>query len=226
MYARIVGSCRIKIEDFNLFIIINHFSLHVLLSRHVKLGKTNACFISSSSTWVIDSRAIDHMTSNSSLFTTSQSHPSTSTITLADGSTSCVLGSGTIHPTPLITLTSVLSLPQFFFNLIYVIKLTRTLNCNISFFLVHLMIQDLSMKQIIGRGCESGCLYILETELPKSVACFGVVTPFELHCCMGHRSLPLLKKLYFQFSSLSSLNCESCQYAKFHRVHLRPIVNN
>ena len=57
------------------------------------------------------------------------------------------------------------------------------------------------------------------------VACSGVVTPFELHCHLGHHSLSLLKKLYSQFSSLSSLNCESCQYAKFHHVHLSPRVN-
>ena len=162
------------------------------------------------------------MTDNFSLFTTFQSHPSTSIVTLADGSTSSVLGSGTIHPIPLITLTSVLSLPQFSFNLISVSKLTRTLNCSFSFFPNHCLIQDLSTKRIIGRGRESGGLYILETEVPRSVACSGVVTPFDLHC---HPSLPLLKKLYPQFSSLSSLNCESCQYAKLHRVHWSPRVN-
>ena len=68
-------------------------------------------------------------------------------------------------------------------------------------------------------------LYILDTEMPKSVACFGVVTQFELHCCLSHPSLFVLKKLYPQFSSLSSLNCESCQYAKLHRVDLSPRVN-
>ena len=72
------------------------------------------------------------------------------------------------------------------------------------------------MKRIISRGDESGGLYILETEVSKFVACSKVVTPFELHCHMGHPSLPLLKKLYPQFSSLSSLNCKSCQYAKLH----------
>ena len=77
----------------------------------VESSKTKTCFLSFSSTRVINSRATDHMIGNSSLFTTFQSHPSTSTVTLEDGSTSCVLGSGTIHPTPLITLTSVLSLP-------------------------------------------------------------------------------------------------------------------
>ena len=42
---------------------------------------------------------------------------------------------------------------------------------------------------------------------------------------MGHPSLSLLKKLYPQLSSLSSLNYEPCQYVKLHRVHLSPRVN-
>ena len=151
------------------------------------------------------------MTGNSSLFTMFQPNPSTSTITLTDGSTSCVLGSGTIHPTPLITLTYVLSLLQFSFNLISVSKLTRTLNCSISFLPDYCLIQDLLKKRIIGRGRESWGLYILETEVLKSVACSGVVTLFELHCRLGHPSLSVLKKLYPQFSSLSSLKCKSCQ---------------
>ena len=165
------------------------------------------------------------MTSNSSLFNTFQSHPSTSTVTLADGSTSYVFGSGTIHPTPLITLTSILSLQQFSFNLISLSKLTHTLNCSIPFFHDHCLIQGLSTKRIIGRGRESKGLYILKTEMSKSVVCSVVVTPFKLNCCLSHPSLPLLKKVCPQFSSLSSLNCESCQYAKLHRVHLSPKVN-
>ena len=104
-------------------------------------------------------------------------------------------------------------------------KLTHTLNCSISCFPDHCLIQDLSTKRIIGRGRESGGLYILETKVSKSVTCSRVVTLFDLHCCLGHPSPPLLKKLYPQFSSLSSLNCESCQHAKLHRVHLSPRVN-
>ena len=57
------------------------------------------------------------------------------------------------------------------------------------------------------------------------VACSRFVAPFELPCRLGHPSLPLLKKLYPQFSSLSSLNSESCQYAKLHRVHSSHKVN-
>ena len=94
----------------------------------VESGKTNSCLISSSSIWVIDSKATDYMTSDSSLLTMLQSHPSSSLVTLVYGSTSCALGSMTIHVTPRITLTSVMSLSQLSFNLIYVSKLTCTLN--------------------------------------------------------------------------------------------------
>ena len=75
-------------------------------------------------------------------------------------------------------------------------KFTRTLNCSISFFYDYCLIQDLLTKRIISRGRESRGLSILETEVSTPVACSGVVTPFELHCRLGHPSLSLLKKLY------------------------------
>ena len=120
-------------------------------------GKPNKCLVSfSSSEWVIDSRATDHMTGNSSFFSTFQSQPSPSTVTLTDGSHSYVLGSCTIVPTPYIPLTSVLSLPNFSFNLMSVSKLTRALKYYISFYPDICLFQDLMTKQIIGRGHESG----------------------------------------------------------------------
>ena len=75
-------------------------------------------------------------------------------------------------------------------------KLTLTLNCSISFFPDYCLIQDLLTKRIIGRGRKFGGLYILETEVSKYVACFGVVTPFELHYRLDRHFLSLLKKLY------------------------------
>ena len=80
-------------------------------------------------------------------------------------------------------------------------------------------------KQIIGRGHESRGLYILDHTVSRHVACSGVTTPFETHCQLGHPSLPLLKKLCPQFSSMSSLECESCQFTKHHLLHSSPRVN-
>ena len=59
-------------------------------------------------------------------------------------------------PTPSIPLTSVLSLPNFSFNLTSVSKLTRVLKCYISFFPDFCLFQDLLTKQIICRGRDQG----------------------------------------------------------------------
>ena len=192
----------------------------------VESGNSNKCLVSSSSSeWVIDSGATDHMTGNSSLFSTFRSQPSPSTVTLADGLHSCVLRSGTIVPTPSIPLTSVLSLPNSSFNLMSVSKLTRVLKCYISFFPDFCLFQDLMTKQIIGIARESRGLYILDPTILSPIACSGVTTPFETYCRLGHLSLPLLKKLCPQFSSLLSLDYESCQFAKHHHLSYSPRVN-
>ena len=89
------------------------------------------------------------------------------------------------------------------------------------------MIQDLSKKQLL---IEDVSLWF-STSLKRR--CHNLLLVLEL---LPHSnnivawvillSLSLLKKLYPQFSSLSSLNCESCQYTKLHRVHLILRVNN
>ena len=225
MYGKSVGGCSIKNRSFQSSQYQKSLkSTSTSITTLVESGKTNTCFISSSSTWVIDSGATDHLTGNPSLFITFQSHPSTSTVVLVHGSTSRVLRSGTIHRTPLITLTSILSLPQFSFNLIYVSKLTRTHNCSILFFPHYCLIQDLSTKRIIGRTRESEGLYILDIEVPKFAVCSGVVTPSNYIVAWVILFSPL-KKLYPQSFNPSLSNCDSYQYAKLHRVHLSPRVN-
>ena len=98
-------------------------------------------------------------------------------------------------PTPSIPLTSVLSLPNFSFNLMFVSKLTQALKCYISFFLEFCLFQDLMMMRIIGRGRESENLYILDSTVSRPIVCSGVTTPLEIDCRLGHLSLQLLKKL-------------------------------
>ncbi|KAK3020375.1 hypothetical protein RJ639_047240 [Escallonia herrerae] len=84
---------------------------------------------------------------------------------------------------------------------------------------------DLMTKQTIGKGHVSDGLYILDAWVPRSVACSGVVSPFEAHCRLGHPYLPVLKKLYPQFHDVSSVDCESCHFAKHHRSSLSLRVN-
>ncbi|XP_060960160.1 uncharacterized protein LOC133031000 [Cannabis sativa] len=58
---------------------------------------------------------------------------------------------------------------------------------------LRLLIQDLMTKKIIGKGHESGGLYVLDPLPPTSIACSSVASAFEAHCRLGHPSLPLLK---------------------------------
>ena len=48
---------------------------------------------------------------------------------------------------------------------------------------------------------------------------------FKTHCQLGHPSLTLFKKLCPQYSSLSTIHCEACQYAKHHRSSSLPRIN-
>ena len=66
--------------------------------------------------------------------------------------------------------------------------------------------------KIIGRGRESGGLYVLETTIPKMpnskvpklVACSSTMTPLELHYRLGHPSLAILKKNVSSFPKVIS----------------------
>ncbi|KAK3027217.1 hypothetical protein RJ639_040806 [Escallonia herrerae] len=192
------------------------------VAASVESGKK--CLISSNK-WVIDSGAIDHMTGNPKIFSSFRSHTAPSPVTIADGSNYTIKESGTVKPTSSITLSSVLSLPSLAFNLMSVSRLTKDLNCCISFFPDHCLFQDLMTKETIGKGHVSDGLYILDAWVPRSVACSGVVSQFEAHCRLGHPSLPVLKKLCPQFHDISSVDCESCHFAKHHRSSLSPRVN-
>ncbi|KAA0056091.1 gag-pol polyprotein [Cucumis melo var. makuwa] len=57
-------------------------------------------------------------------------------------------------------------------------------------------------KKIIGRGYESGGLYLFDHQVPQAVVCLVVPSPFEVHCRLGHPSLFVLKKLYPEFSAV------------------------
>ena len=87
-----------------------------------------------------------------------------------------------VKPTSSITLSSTLSLPKLAFNLISVSKVSRDLNCYISFFPDHCLFCDLKTNKVIGKGHVSNDLYIFDEWEPLFVACSSVVSLFEAHC--------------------------------------------
>ncbi|KAJ9677798.1 hypothetical protein PVL29_022654 [Vitis rotundifolia] len=118
-------------------------------------------------------------------------------------------GIGLAHPLPSLPLHFVLYAPECPFNLISISKITRTLNCSITFSDKSVILQDRSTGKTIGIGCESQGLYHL-TLLSSPAACISTDAPLLIHSRLGHPSLSKFQKMVPRFSTLSSLASESC----------------
>ena len=114
-------------------------------------------------------------------------------------------------------LTSVLYVSNFPFNLISISKLTCDLHYVLTFSHNSVTLKDRSTGKTIGIEHESQGLFHLSSPL-CSTACTSTETPLLLHSRLDHPSLSKFQKLVPHFSSLSSLECESCQLGKHTRV--------
>ena len=119
---------------------------------HVKTGSPR---------WVLDSGANDHMTGELSLFS-SPLTPVNQTVSIADGSSTCVHSKGDVCLSPHLTLSFVLHVPQLSFNLLSVSRLAKSYNCAVIFSPHHCLLQDLNSKKKIGRAScrERVCQYV------------------------------------------------------------------
>lgn len=102
-----------------------------------------ACLIRSSPTcpWILDSGASDHISGNQDLFSNLIHSATPFAFTVANGSRIVVKGIGDEQLLPSISLNLVLFAPECPFNLISVSKLTKHLNCSVTF-LADSIVQD------------------------------------------------------------------------------------
>ncbi|RVW17874.1 Retrovirus-related Pol polyprotein from transposon TNT 1-94 [Vitis vinifera] len=190
-------------------------------------GNASACLTHTSSLgpWILDSGASDHLSGNKDLFSSITTTSDLPTVTLANGSQTVAKGIGLALPLPSLPLTSVLYTPECPFNLISISKITRTLNCSITFSDKFVTLQDRSTGKTIDIGRESQGLYHLTSDSSPAV-CISTDAPFLIHNRLGHPSLSKFQKMVPRFSTLSSLLCESCQLGKHTRVSFPKRLNN
>ncbi|RVX05810.1 Retrovirus-related Pol polyprotein from transposon TNT 1-94 [Vitis vinifera] len=190
-------------------------------------GNASACLTHTSSLgpWILDSGASDHLSGNKDLFSSITTTSALPTVTLANGSQTVAKGIGLALPLPSLPLTSVLYTPECPFNLISISKLTRTLNCSITFSDKFVTLQDRSTGKTIGIGRESQGLYHLTSDSSAAV-CISTDAPLLIHNRLGHPSLSKFQKMVPRFSTLSSLPCESCQLGKHTHVSFPKRLNN
>ncbi|RVW96895.1 Retrovirus-related Pol polyprotein from transposon RE1 [Vitis vinifera] len=180
---------------------------------------------SQSITLTSNSRASDHMSGNKHFFSSITTTSALPTVTLANGSQTMAKGIGLAHHLLSLPLHSVFHAPECPFNLISISKITRTLNCSITFSDKSVILWDRSTGKTIGIGRESQGLYHLAS--PSSpVACISTDASLLIHSRLGHLGLSKFQKMVSRFSTLSSLACESCQLGRHTRVSFPKRLNN
>lgn len=149
------------------------------------------------------------MKGNQSFFSQLSLSDSLPFVTLADGSQIKVCGSGQTHPLPNLPLNSVLFVPSCPFNLISISKLTCSLNFFILFVNNFVLVQDRWTKQMIGAEHASRDCITFYHRLPVNPLLLPI-----LPVCLYHPSLEKLRLLVLSPSTLTLLQCDSCQLGK------------
>jgi len=145
---------------------------HTSLLSHPKYLVFSSCHTSilpQPHTWIIDTGAIDHMINSISLFTSITATIS-SKVKLSNGKFALVTHIGTVKISAHLTLTNVLCVSSFSFNLLSVSKLVQSFNFCFIFFANYCFIQNLTSWMTIGVGREANELYYLldEPAVPTS----------------------------------------------------------
>jgi hypothetical protein len=115
-----------------------------------QIGNSTACLSHSVGSWILDSGASDHVVGNPSLISNLLPPRIPHNITVANGSKAQVTGIGQASPLSSLPLNHVLFVSGSPFNLISISKLTRSLNCSITFCSDSFIIQDRSTGKTIG----------------------------------------------------------------------------
>ena len=125
--------------------------------------------------WIVDSRASDHMTGDITVFDNYSPCHDHSTVQITDGTLSKVVGKGSVVISEDITLNSVLYVPKLDCNLLSISKLSNDLNCVTKFSPNVCVFQILGSGKTIGSAEECDGLYLLQVKdsnkKPKANSC-------------------------------------------------------
>jgi len=185
-----------------------------------------------SRSWIIDSGATDHITSSlKSLFKTDIAC-SLPPVVLPSGKKAEIIAKGSLPLNSVYYLKNVLCVPTFKVDLMSVSRLTKGLNCSITFFPYLCILQDLATRRMIGLGKQRDGLYYLVALAPKKpgpnispthqATCNLTISSADLwHNRLGHVSLSRLNfiaKNFLNFPVQSIKSCPICPLAKQSRL--------
>ena len=199
------------------FLRLTHAAKSASIAYVAQTGNASTYLTHSLGPWILDSGVFDRMSGNKDLSSSLTITSLLPMITLANGPQTMAKGIRSACSLPSFPLTSILYVPDSPFNLISISKLIHDLNCSITFSHSYVTLQDRSTRRTIGIGHESQGLYHLSST-PSFTIYTSTDEPLLVHRCLGHSNISKLQKMISRFSSLPSLECESCQLRKHTRV--------
>lgn len=129
--------------------------------------------------WIIDTCALNHMVSSKDLMSSSipLSSSSQNLIHLPNSGITQITHKGTCQLDKNQLLKDVLYIPMFKYNLLYVSKLTRDLQCYASFYSDFFLFQDLYTNKVKGIGKVNDELYMPSTNSSAPVTSSSLQDP-------------------------------------------------
>nr|KYP65699.1 Retrovirus-related Pol polyprotein from transposon TNT 1-94 [Cajanus cajan] len=174
---------------------------------------------------IIDSGVLDNSKENTSL----------PPVVMPNGDQAPILSIGNLPLSPIIYLKNVLGVPSWKVDLMSVSRVTRDLNCSVTFFPQSCVLQDLMTGTTIGLGEQRDGLYYLVTQSYPVNSYYQICLYFQpytsnpssilWHRCLGHLSysrLDFLAKKFLHFCLEKTNNCNICALARQTRLPFPP----
>ncbi|KAJ0800174.1 putative RNA-directed DNA polymerase [Helianthus annuus] len=167
--------------------------------------------------WIIDSGCTEYITHLQNILINEKAAPFEGPVLIPNGESIPVKGKGEYVLPGGAKVKNVLYIPDFKCNLLSVSRLSRDLQCVVSFFPDFCVMQGLQRRNLIGAGrCEGG-LYRMKMVQEKKALASTIET---WHKRLGHASKGKLAKVDFLSAITTKLGnfCDSCAMAKFART--------
>ncbi|KAI3680226.1 hypothetical protein L2E82_50551 [Cichorium intybus] len=170
--------------------------------------------------WILDSGATEYMTHDREFLHNLTIGSKETPVTIPNGETVPVEGIGEFTFKGAVKIKGVLFIPNFKCNLLSVSRLTKDLQCAITFFPDFFVIQGLRTRDLIGTGKCTGGLYRMGA-MQEDRKAMAVTTSNQWHKRLGHPSNGKMSHIsIFKVTSHNSNEdfCDSCLRAKLTRL--------
>ncbi|CAH9128381.1 unnamed protein product [Cuscuta epithymum] len=172
-------------------------------------------------TWIIDSGASEHITCDGDGLFDILTHPSEPAVRIPNGELIPVSAIGSLYLPNGFYLRRVLYVPQFQCHLLSASRLTSDLNCTLTFSSKFCILQDVSLRTLIGMGYFRNGLYYLDSSKGEKVAMPATICSDLWHRRLGHASDAKLQHITFLKGFQRNGNsCDPCLRAKQTRLSI------